>query len=207
MPWISLLLAVGAYLLGSIPSAYLLARRARGIDPRAVGSGNVGASNLRITVGLWATLLVGAIDIAKGALPVWLGLRLGLGVPTSYFAGIAAVIGHDWSVWLRFQGGRGGATTMGVFLVAFPAATGWILTLVVVGGVVHWAAPLHALGVFTVPLWSVVFGRPAAVTYLALAMIVLMLVKRLEANARFATPPGQQAEVWRNRLLLDRDYR
>lgn len=207
MTWISVLLIIGAYLLGSIPSAYLLARWRRGIDPRTVGSGNVGASNLRLTVGLWATLLVGAIDIAKGAVPVWLGLKLGLGAPTAYVAGVAAVIGHNWSVWLRFQGGRGGATTMGVFLAAFPAATAWILALVTVGGLVRWAAPLHALGVLSVPAWSVLFGRPAAVFYLSLVMIALMLIKRLEANTRFAAPPRQRAEVWRNRLLLDRDRR
>jgi glycerol-3-phosphate acyltransferase PlsY len=207
MLWASILLIVGAYLVGSVPSAYLLARWRRGIDPRTVGSGNVGASNLRLTVGLWATIAVGVIDIAKGALPVWLGLRLGLGVPTAYIAGLAAVVGHNWSVWLRFQGGRGGATTMGVFLVVFPLATGWILALILVGGAVHWAAPLHAFGVLTVPLWSLALGRPPAVLYVALAAIFLMLVKRLEANVRFATPPGQRAEVWRNRLLLDRDFR
>lgn len=207
MLWASILLIVGAYLLGSVPSAYLLARWRRGIDPRAVGSGNVGASNLRLTVGLWATILVGVIDFAKGALPVWLCLRLGLGVPTAYAAGLAATIGHNWSVWLDFQGGRGGATTMGAFFVAFPPAMAWILALVLVGAATHWAAPLHAFAVLTVPLWSLALGRPAAVLYLALAAIFLMIVKRLEANTGFATPPGSRAEVWRNRLLLDRDYR
>lgn len=207
MLWASILLIVGAYLVGSLPSAYLLARWRRGLDPRTVGSGNVGASNLRLTVGLWAAITVGVIDIAKGALPVWLGLRLGLGVPSAYAAGLAVVVGHNWSVWLEFQGGRGGATTMGAFLVAFPVATGWILALVLAGGVVHWAAPLHAFAVLTVPLWSLALGRPPAVLYLALAAIFLMIVKRLEANTGFATPPGRRAEVWRNRLLLDRDYR
>lgn len=204
---VSIPLIVGAYLLGSVPSAYLLARWRRGIDPRTVGSGNVGASNLRLTMGLWAAITVGVIDIAKGALPVWLGLRLGLGAPIAYTAGLAAVVGHNWSVWLKFQGGRGGATTMGALLVAFPLATGWILALILVGGVIHWAAPLHAFGVLTVPLWSLALGRPPAVLYLALAAIFLMILKRLEANARFAVPPGERARVWRNRLLLDRDHR
>lgn len=207
MIWTSVLLVICAYLVGSAPTAYLLARWRRGIDPRRMGSGNVGASNLRLTVGLWATILVGVIDFTKGALPVWLCLRLGLGVPTAYAAGLAATIGHNWSVWLDFQGGRGGATTIGIFFVVFPPAFGWILALVLIGAAVHWAAPLHALGVLTVPLWSLALGRPPAVLYLALASIVLMMVKRLEANAGFATPPGERAEVWRNRLLLDRDYR
>ena len=207
MPWASVLLVIGAYLVGSIPSAYLLARWRRGIDPRAVGSGNVGASNLRLTVGLWAAVTVAIIDIAKGAVPVWLGLRLGLGEPAAYAAGLAAVVGHNWSVWLSFQGGRGGATTVGAFLVAFPLAAVWIMVFVLVGGAVHWAAPLHAFAVLTVPLWSLALGRSPAVLYLALAAIFLMFVKRLEANVRFATPPGERAEVWRNRLLLDRDYR
>ena len=207
MPWASVLLIIGAYLVGSIPSAYLIARWRRGIDPRAVGSGNVGASNLRLTVGLWAAIAVAIIDNAKGAVPVWLGLRLGLGVPTAYAAGLAAVVGHDWSVWLSFQGGRGGATTVGAFLVAFPPAAAWIIVLVLVGGAVHWAAPLHAFALLMVPLWSLALGRPPAVFYLALAMIALMFIKRLEANQRFAAPPGERAEVWRNRLLLDRDFR
>ena len=75
----TLLFVFGAYLLGAIPTAYLLARWLRGVDLRQVGSGNVGGSNLRATVGTWATIAVGLFDIAKGALPVWLAQRVGLG--------------------------------------------------------------------------------------------------------------------------------
>ena len=120
MPLTTPLLLIGAYLLGSLPTAYLLARWLRGIDLREVGSGNVGGSNLRATVGLWATVSVGLFDVAKGALPICLAQQVGLGETTAIGAGLAAIAGHNWPPWLSFRGGRGMASTLGVLLVLFP---------------------------------------------------------------------------------------
>jgi glycerol-3-phosphate acyltransferase PlsY len=201
----ALLFVVGAYLLGSIPTAYLLARWLRGIDLRQVGSGNVGGSNLRATVGTWATVTVGLFDIAKGALPVWLARRVGLGETEAILAGLAAVAGHDWPPWLNFRGGRGMASTLGVLLVVFPAGVAWVLGALALGALMHQVALLHGLGVLTLPVLSGWLGEPSLVTRTCVALVLLMIAKRLEANQGSRAFTAAQRRVWLNRLLHDRD--
>jgi glycerol-3-phosphate acyltransferase PlsY len=203
----SLLFIVGAYLWGAIPNAYLVARWKRGIDLREIGSRNVGGSNLRVPVGTWATVTVGLIDIAKGALPVWLGQRAGLGDTAPVMAGLAAVAGHNWSPWLRFQGGRGMATSMGVLLVRFPTGLAWILGALAVGALTSQVAFLHAMGVATVPLLSIVLGEPAVVVSTGVALVLLMVIKRLEANEGSRAFQSDRHTVLLNRLFHDRDVR
>jgi glycerol-3-phosphate acyltransferase PlsY len=200
-----LLFVVGAYLLGAIPTAYLLARWLRGVDLRQVGSGNVGGSNLRATVGAWATVVVGLFDIAKGALPVWLARRVGLGETEAALAGLAAVAGHDWPPWLSFRGGRGMASTLGVLLVLFPAGVAWVLGALALGALMHQVALLHGLGVLTLPVLSRWLSEPNLVTRTCLALVLLMIVKRLEANQGWRALRTVQRRVWLNRLLHDRD--
>jgi glycerol-3-phosphate acyltransferase PlsY len=121
MPW--LLIAVSSYLLGSIPWGFLFAR-ARGIDIRQKGSGNIGAANaLRVMGKKWG-YLVFICDFLKGYLAVeislllatWFQVNLGLG---SIIAGIMCVVGHDYPAWLGFKGGKGIATLAGVLLAVF----------------------------------------------------------------------------------------
>ncbi len=110
-----------AYLVGSIPFAFLLSRR-RGIDLRQVGSGNVGASNVLRTSGVATAVAAMALDCLKGALAVLVAQRLAAGPATPMAAGLASVIGHIYPVWLRFHGGKGVATAAGVFAVLTPGA-------------------------------------------------------------------------------------
>ncbi len=199
--------AIGGYLLGSIPTAFLLARWLRGIDIRQTGSGNVGGSNLRATVGLWATVAVGLTDVGKGGLPVWLALRGGLGETAATLAGLAAVAGHNWSPWLGFQGGRGMACTLGMLLVRFPIGLVWVLGAMALGALTDQVALLHGLGMLTLPLLSGWTGQPTIVTCMTIALVSLMIVKRVEANqGRLALTPNQH-RVWVNRLLYDRDVK
>lgn len=117
------------YLLGSIPTAYLLVRWAKGIDIRTAGSGNVGATNALRTVGLWAGIVVLAVDLLKGLIAAGLVPRWVLGetdLGTSLACGLAAVLGHDFSCFLRFQGGKGVATTIGTLLAANPLVAGMV---------------------------------------------------------------------------------
>jgi glycerol-3-phosphate acyltransferase PlsY len=111
------------YLLGSVPFAYLLARR-RGIDLRRVGSGNVGATNVLRTSGVAQGVLAMVLDAGKGALAVVVAGALATGPATAVAAGLASVIGHIYPVWLRFRGGKGVATAAGVFAVLAPMALG-----------------------------------------------------------------------------------
>lgn len=112
-----------AYLLGSIPFAFLLTRR-RGIDLRRVGSGNVGASNVLRTSGVPRAVLAMCLDMSKGAVAVVAAQALSTGPATPVAAGLASVVGHIYPVWLGFRGGKGVATAAGMFAVLAPAAVG-----------------------------------------------------------------------------------
>lgn len=108
------LLVVFSYLLGSIPTAYLAGKLKRGIDIRKRGSGNVGATNALVIIGPLVGLLVYIIDLLKGLIPVLIAKRF-LGTDLSMgLAGLAAIIGHDYPIFLGFSGGKGVATTTGV---------------------------------------------------------------------------------------------
>jgi glycerol-3-phosphate acyltransferase PlsY len=108
------LLLLFGYLLGSIPSGYLAGKWIKGIDLRDYGSGTVSGSMVWEHVAKWAVVPVGLFDIFKGALPTWLVLRLDLGEVAAMLIGFAAIIGHNWPVYLNFQGGRGFSPFLGV---------------------------------------------------------------------------------------------
>jgi acyl phosphate:glycerol-3-phosphate acyltransferase len=111
------------YFLGSIPFAYLLAQRHRGIDLRLTGSGNVGAANLLRTTTKKIGVSAMALDMGKGIASVLVARQIDPGAAGPAVAGIAAVLGHIYPVWLGFRGGKGVATTCGVFSILAPQAT------------------------------------------------------------------------------------
>lgn len=116
---------VAAYLLGATPSSYLLARWMGGIDLREVGSRNLGATNLYRQLGWKAAIPAGLFDLAKGAVPVALAARVG-DAPAWWpmIVGLGAVLGHVYSPFVGFKGGKGVATAAGVFLALSPASIG-----------------------------------------------------------------------------------
>ena len=135
-------IAVG-YLFGSVPFAFELSRRWRGIDIRRAGSGNVGAANVLRTSGVLAAVLVMALDACKGAGSVLLMQRWASGDAAPAVAGLAAIIGHIYPVWLRFRGGKGVATAAGVFSILTPWA---MLPVVAVFVVTVWLTRFISLG-------------------------------------------------------------
>ncbi len=121
---------VVSYLLGSIPSAYLVGRAFKGIDIRQVGSHNMGAMNTFYAIGFWPGMLVLASDVCKGILSLWFAYLVAtylfvvpgnMVVPVEMAAGIAVIAGHNFPVFLKFKGGKGGATAIGIlaFLLAW----------------------------------------------------------------------------------------
>jgi glycerol-3-phosphate acyltransferase PlsY len=106
------------YFVGSLPIGYLVAQTAGGVDLRRVGSGNVGATNVYRTAGLPIAVAVMIADLGKGAAAVLLAAS---GNPVA--AGVAAVVGHIYPIWLRFRGGKGVATASGAFAILAPIAT------------------------------------------------------------------------------------
>lgn len=144
--WVYFAVALVGYLLGSLPTGYLVAR-ARGVDIRAAGSGNIGATNAFRVLGKAAGSLVLGVDALKGALACWVlpltalalsgdgNLKTG-SQSLAVIAGITAILGHNYTCWLRFKGGKGIATSAGVLLVLMPAALGlclvvWLLAFAV----------------------------------------------------------------------------
>ncbi len=109
-----------AYLLGSIPSAYLAGRLKKGIDIRQVGTRNMGAMNVFYEVGFVPGVIVLAVDVGKGAAAIALARWLGAPMIVELLAGAVAVIGHSFPVWLNFRGGKGGATSIGILIFLMP---------------------------------------------------------------------------------------
>ena len=140
----ALLALAACYLLGAIPTSYLAAKLFRGIDLRTQGSGNLGATNLYRTLGWKFAIPAGLFDIAKGAVPV---LAIAPAVSGSQLfalaCGLMAVVGHVFSLFVRFKGGKGVATAAGVMLGLSPYA---VLALVAIWAVVVFATGYVSLG-------------------------------------------------------------
>jgi glycerol-3-phosphate acyltransferase PlsY len=202
----SLLLIAAAYLLGSIPTAYLAGRWLKGIDIRRYGSGTVSGGTVYEQVARWAVIPVGLFDIAKAALPAWLGVQLGLGLPAAAAAGLAAAAGHNWPIFLRFVGGRGLGCFLGILLVIFPWGAPWLLAFLAAGRLLGSSAEWALASVALLPLFAYLLGGSPTAICLGAALLLLTVAKRLEANRRPLPPPGpERRRVLLRRLIWDRD--
>ena len=166
-------IAIG-YLLGSFPSGYVVGRL-RGIDVRQWGSGRIGGANVLRSVGPWAALLAVMGDVAKGIVAVFVARAL-VGSPSAeVLAGLAAILGHDFSIFLKFSGGRGVATTLGALGALYVPAP---IILAVIGLSVIAVSRYSSLGSLTIatfmpfvmlylvlfadkPVWYLVYGLAA----------------------------------------------
>src|SRR3989337_3030233 len=171
-----------AYLLGSVPTGYLMGAW-KGIDVRTVGSGNIGATNVARLVGKRQGILTLVADAAKGLIPVFAAIQLGF-VPAAALVGSAVFLGHLYPICLKFQGGKGVATALGVFAGLAPLAT---LVLIVIFAAVALTSRIVSLSSMVaalaapVTLW--VFSYPPAVVGLS-ALIASMIIIRHRANLR-----------------------
>jgi glycerol-3-phosphate acyltransferase PlsY len=148
MPWLIMLLA---YFLGSLPTAYIAGRLLKGKDIRQMGDGNMGAQNAFRQLGAWAGITVGIIDAAKGALVVLIAESAGLPQAAVLASGVVAILGHNWPFFLRFRGGRGESTAIGVLttLVTMPMLIMSIPAILVLW---RWHSVNKASAVLFVPL-------------------------------------------------------
>jgi glycerol-3-phosphate acyltransferase PlsY len=178
-----LLLVPIAYVLGTFPSAIMIAR-ANGIDISTFGSGNPGASNVTRALGWRKGVWVYVLDAGKGALAAGLGLAL-VGRPMAYWCGAAAIIGHMFPVFRRFRGGKGVATGSGVLLIVQP-----ILAPLAVGlwWLVSKATGKAALGsvvaVALVPIGLVLLDKPAWEFFAVAGLCALIVVKHADNLVR-----------------------
>jgi acyl phosphate:glycerol-3-phosphate acyltransferase len=194
MPLTSLVIAAAAYLLGSIPTGYLLVRLFRHQDIRAVGSGNIGATNVLRAGGKGLGAVTFLLDMLKGCAAVWLGAWGWAILVGGFFPGpigpmrdfealaaLCAVLGHMFPVWLRFRGGKGVATGFGVFLVAAPwAALAAIAVFFIVLALSRYVSLASILGSASFPVfaWFLVRGpHPPFFTAVEIAVALLVILK------------------------------
>ena len=175
-PTTVLLLAI-AYVCGSIPTGVLLSRR-RGVDPRDIGSGNIGATNVARAAGVTTGVLTLVGDVLKGLVPVVLALRSGCAAPTEALTGLAAFFGHLYSCFLGFQGGKGVATALGVSLGLSPLATAIVVPVFVVTAALSRYVSLASLvGALTLPPVVIVLGYPPATVVASFVMAAMITIR------------------------------
>lgn len=213
-----ILLTIGAYLLGSVPAAYIAGRALRGVDIRQYGSGIASGSNVWHSVAKWAIVPVGIFDLFKGIIPVLVAMHLHLTVGGSEVAAqgigaLAAMAGHSWSAFFKFNGGRGVTPMLGAlgFFAPFELI---IFVAVWVGG---WGifknSPLFMMAAALIMIIASPFlsnpymspDEPLTATWFIIGMVLLLVMKRLIAER--PVPRDNWKQVIICRLLYDRDTR
>ncbi|MBA7663547.1 Glycerol-3-phosphate acyltransferase [subsurface metagenome] len=207
--WLALIL--GAYLIGSVPISYIVAKLSRDIDLRQYGTGQVGAGNLWRLTSRRLALPVAIFDLIKGLLMVWVAQLMGLDITQQLAVGLAAIIGHNWPIFLRFSGGRGVGTTIGVIIILpiINDMTLWgtiaFLAALIIGTIIMRSSPVPVfVGVAALPLVSW-FYEPLSVTLAFLAMFLIIVIKRLTAPRSGEAVLIGKGQLLLNRLLFDRD--
>ncbi len=207
------LLTLGAYLLGSVPAAYLAGKWSRGIDIRQFSDGNVGATNLMRLTSKRIAIPVIIFDVGKGAMMIWVAQLLGLDITQQVMVGLAAIIGHNWPVFLRFNGGRGILTTLGVISILVP----WLGLIALI--IAYGMAPFRQLALGTIialaslPIFSWFLPqlfdieKPLPITLGFVAIFLLAVIRRLTAPRTIFTASVTPRQLFVNRLLFDRDIR
>lgn len=189
---------VTAYFLGIIPSGYLVAKL-YGVDIQQVGSGNIGATNVLRAVGTLPAIVVVILDPLKGALAVLFPLLLGVGPWGVALAGLAVVLGNDFNVLLKFKGGKGIATSIGVMLVLAPVVGLFALLVGVFVIVVSRYVSLGSVtGMVALPLFAFARGTSTPVLALSLVLAALALLRHRSNMRRLVTGTesrlGQQVD-------------
>ncbi len=216
MAWFVLVLA-GSYFIGSLSSAYLLAKLVAGVDLRHFGSGNIGISNMWEAThrrGLMPLVLVW--DIGKGWLTLWLGALAGLDLAQAGAVAAVTLVGHNWPFYLGFKGGRGMLTTIGaVFALPFvygyppwPVVTG-LGVLLIITALVR-TTPLGTLAaVISTVVVSIAMVNvyPPEMTWGLGGILAVMLLRRLVLRRNAVSAAVPLWKVLLTRLLLDRDIR
>jgi glycerol-3-phosphate acyltransferase PlsY len=198
------LLVLLSYVLGSIPFGYLLVRARSGGDVRAMGSGNIGATNVARTAGMSIGVATLLLDAGKGYFAVWLAEHFSGGnIRIMMYAGLAAILGHVFPVWLKFSGGKGVATALGVFLmISWAAVAAAVAVFAIV--VLFWryvslasVSAAAALPLLVYLLYAPGHAPPAAVTAGTLLAAALVIVKHRENIERLMAGTEPRFEMGR----------
>jgi len=208
------LLVLCSYLLGSVPASYIAAKVFHGLDLRQNGTGQVGAGNLWRMTSWRLGLLVGVFDVCKGMVMVWAAASAGFSIYQQLTIGLAVIIGHNWPVFLRFNGGRGIGTTMAIVLILpfINDITPWItiicFVILAIGSLALRSSPLPVFVATTsLPITSACFQEAIPVNMAFLAVFLVMAVKRLTAPLPADSATISKSRLLVNRLFFDRDIK
>ncbi len=209
--WIVLI--VCGYLLGSAPASYL-AGKSHGVDLRQYGTTQVGGGNLWRTTSWKLGLPIGIFDFVKGAFMVWVAQTQGLSIAQQIVVGLTVIVGHNWPVFLRFHGGRGIATLLGIVIILpiINDITVWptviSIGIVVVLFPVFRSSPFPVfLGAASLPLSNWLLHESTGVIMAFLVIFLLIVIKRLTAQKSAEAASISKTWLMFNRLLFDRDIR
>ena len=194
------LYCVFAYLLGSVPAGYILFRLASKKDIRGYGSKNIGATNVLRVTGWKLALPVAVFDILKGAIPVFLAVRLFPEPWVALAAGFSAILGHCFPLYIRFKGGKGVATTIGVFAVLAPLALLCIVGVFVLVVALSRYVSLGSLtAAFSLPFFLLLFGHDTGEVLLAAGVYLLIVFRHRENIGRLIR--GSERKLGKDKYL------
>ncbi len=192
-----------AYLLGSLPFGYLVTRFSTGQNILEIGWRKTSGSNVFKNVGQWQGILTGVLDIGKGFLAVWLAKKLGFSLSAQVLAGVAAVIGHNWSLFLNFSGGRGIGTLGGSLFALSPKIFGFALIPLASLALIWNASIGTILALITALILAIYYHQPEVVVLILISAIPIF-IKRL-SPIKEIFPPQNKLALIRNRLIFDND--
>ncbi len=209
---------IGGYLLGSIPAAYLGVKWFKGQDIRKLGTGNVGSSNVARSTSKVLAVPIALFDMGKGALAVWIAHLIGFTAAQQLAVGFMTIVGHNWSVFIGFHGGKGMVTSLGIIAYFSPLLAVIIVFISYLPAIIRQMAPGVAVALISLPLWSWFawawfessrFGEDArtAVTAFLLAVAVMGFSRRLIGPRVELSKNVPKRDLVLNRLIFDRDIR
>jgi len=190
------------YLLGSIPFGYLVTRFSTNKNILEIGWRKTSGSNVFRNVGFWQGFLTVILDVFKGFLAVWLAQNFNLSLQVQALSGVAAVTGHNWSIFLKFAGGRGIGTLIGAFLALSPGILGFSIIPLILLALI-WNASIGAIFfLITAIVLAADFGQLETVGFLPLISLLPIFIKRLSPIKELSL---KKKEIIRNRLIFDDD--
>lgn len=171
-------LMIVAYILGSIPNALWIGKVFKGIDVREHGSKNTGSTNAARVLGAKLGILTLILDISKGAIPTLIATMLLDSSISVILVGICAILGHSFSIFMKFKGGKAVATTVGVFIVLVPGAI--LLAAVIfflVFGITRYVSLSSMIGAISLPIWIILFYKNIPLTIFGMIIAILIIVR------------------------------
>lgn len=196
---------ISAYVIGSFPSGYIMGRLRKGIDIREVGSRSMGAMNVFYKVGFVEGLLVLAVDIGKGAAAVALAHWLGVPLVAQLLAGVAAVLGHAFTVFLKFRGGRGGATCIGILVFLMPWGFPFYLALFGISLLLtRYPTLSYSLAFLSFPFVAWLKYQSTELIVLSIGILLIPGLRYIRRVKEMRTKGGSWKHVFLRKSLKDR---